>query len=308
MANFTAQDVKNLREQTGCGMMDCKKALTESDGNFEKAVEFLREKGLAAAAKKAGRIAAEGMVYAVADNAKKVGVVLEVNAETDFVAKNDMFKDFVKNVANVIMEQNPADVDALLNCSMEGSTVDAALKEKILVIGENIKIRRFTRFEGHCAAYIHAGGTHAVLVAFETSDEIAANPAFEACGKDVCMQIAAVNPTYVRESDVPAAVVEEEKKILLAQIESDPKNANKPAQVKEKMITGKIGKFYKENCLVDQAFIKDGNMDVKKYVADTAKALGGDIVIADYTHFIKGEGLEKRSEDFAAEVAAAIKH
>ena len=146
MANFTAQDVKNLREQTGCGMMDCKKALTESDGNFEKAVEFLREKGLAAAAKKAGRIAAEGMVYAVADNAKKVGVVLEVNAETDFVAKNDMFKDFVKNVANVIMEQNPADVDALLNCSMEGSTVDAALKEKILVIGENIKIRRFTRF------------------------------------------------------------------------------------------------------------------------------------------------------------------
>ena len=307
MANFTAQDVKNLREQTGCGMMDCKKALTESDGNFEKAVEFLREKGLAAAAKKAGRIAAEGMVYAVADNAKKVGVVLEVNAETDFVAKNDMFKDFVKNVANVIMEQNPADVDALLNCSMEGSTVDAALKEKILVIGDNIKIRRFTRFEGHCAAYIHAGGTHAVLVAFETSDEIAANPAFEACGKDVCMQIAAVNPTYVRESDVPAAVVEEEKKILLAQIESDPKNANKPAQVKEKMITGKIGKFYKENCLVDQEFVKDPDLTVGKYVAKVAGELGGDIQVVKFVRYEKGEGLEKRNDDFASEVASMMK-
>ena len=307
MANFTAQDVKNLREQTGCGMMDCKKALTESDGNFEKAVEFLREKGLAAAAKKAGRIAAEGMVYAVADNAKKVGVVLEVNAETDFVAKNDMFKDFVKNVANVIMEQNPADVDALLNCSMEGSTVDAALKEKILVIGENIKIRRFTRFEGHCAAYIHAGGTHAVLVAFETSDEIAANPAFEACGKDVCMQIAAVNPTYVRESDVPAAVVEEEKKILLAQIESDPKNANKPAQVKEKMITGKIGKFYKENCLVDQEFVKDPDLTVGKCVAKVAGELGGDIQVVKFVRYEKGEGLEKRNDDFASEVASMMK-
>ncbi len=307
MANFTAQDVKNLREQTGCGMMDCKKALTESDGNFDKAIEFLREKGLAAAAKKAGRIAAEGMVYAVADNAKKVGVVLEVNAETDFVAKNDMFKEFVKNVADVIMEQNPADVDALLNCTMGESTVDAALKEKILVIGENIKLRRFTRFEGHCAAYIHAGGTHAVLVCFDTSDEIAATSAFEACGKDVCMQIAAVNPGYVRESEVPAAVVEEEKKVLLAQIENDPKNANKPAQVKEKMITGKIGKFYKENCLLDQEFVKDPDLTVGKYVAKVASELGGDIQVVKFVRYEKGEGLEKRTDDFASEVASMVK-
>ena len=307
MANFTAQDVKNLREQTGCGMMDCKKALTESDGNFEKAVEFLREKGLAAAAKKASRIAAEGMVYAVADNAKKVGVVLEVNAETDFVAKNDMFKDFVKDVAQVIMDQNPADVDALLACQMGDTTVDAALKDKILVIGENIKIRRFTRYEGPCAAYIHAGGTHAVLVSFNTSDEIAANPAFEACGKDVCMQIAAVNPSYVRESDVPADVIEKEKEILLAQIESDPKNANKPAQVKEKMITGKIGKYYKENCLVDQEFVKDPDLTVGKYVAKVAGELGGDIQVVKFVRYEKGEGLEKRADDFASEVASMMK-
>ena len=307
MANFTAQDVKNLREQTGCGMMDCKKALTESDGNFEKAVEFLREKGLAAAAKKASRIAAEGMVYAVADNAKKVGVVLEVNAETDFVAKNDMFKDFVKDVAQVIMDQNPTDVDALLACQMGDTTVDAALKDKILVIGENIKIRRFTRYEGPCAAYIHAGGTHAVLVSFNTSDEIAANPAFEACGKDVCMQIAAVNPSYVRESDVPADVIEKEKEILLAQIESDPKNANKPAQVKEKMITGKIGKYYKENCLVDQEFVKDPDLTVGKYVEKVAGQLGGSIEIVKFERYEKGEGLEKRADDFASEVASMMK-
>ena len=191
---FTAQDVKNLREQTGCGMMDCKKALTESNGDFEKAVEYLREKGLAAAQKKAGRIAAEGMVYATVCG--KVGVVVEVNAETDFVAKNDMFQTFVKDVAGVVAEQNPADVDALLACKMGEDTVEAALKEKILVIGENIKIRRFERFEGICSAYIHAGGTHAVLVGFETSEEIAAKPEFEAYGKDIAMQIAAANPGY----------------------------------------------------------------------------------------------------------------
>ncbi len=307
MANFSAQDVKNLREQTGCGMMDCKKALTESNGDFDKAVEFLREKGLAAAAKKASRVAAEGMVYALADNTKKVGVVLEVNAETDFVAKNDMFKEFVQGVASVIMEQNPADVDALLACNMGDKTVDAELKEKILVIGENIKIRRFSRYEGPCAAYIHLGGTHAVLLGFKTSDEIAANPAFEACGRDVCMQIAAVNPSFVRESEVPAEVIEKEKEILMAQIESDPKNANKPAQVKEKMITGKIGKYYKENCLVDQEFVKDPDITVGQYVANVAKELGGDIEIVSFVRYEKGEGIEKREDDFASEVASMVK-
>ena len=302
---FTAQDVKNLREQTGCGMMDCKKALTESNGDFEKAVEYLREKGLAAAQKKAGRIAAEGMVYATVCG--KVGVVVEVNAETDFVAKNDMFQTFVKDVANVVAEQNPADVDALLACKMGEDTVEAALKEKILVIGENIKIRRFERFEGICSAYIHAGGTHAVLVGFETSEEIAAKPEFEAYGKDIAMQIAAANPGYLCEADVPAEVIEKEKEILLAQIANDPKNANKPDAIKEKMVLGRIGKFYKENCLVDQEFVKDNELTVAKYTDKVAKELGGEIKITKFARYEKGEGLEKKADDFAAEVASMMK-
>ncbi len=302
---FTAQDVKNLREQTGCGMMDCKKALTESGGDFDKAVEYLREKGLAAAQKKAGRIAAEGMVYATVSG--KVGVVVEVNAETDFVAKNDMFQGFVKDVAGVIAEQNPADVDALLACKMGEDTVEAALKEKILVIGENIKIRRFERFEGVCSAYIHAGGTHAVLVDFETSDEIAAKAEFEAYGKDIAMQIAAANPGYLCEADVPAEVIEKEKEILLAQIANDPKNANKPDAIKEKMVLGRIGKFYKENCLVDQEFVKDPDLTVAKYTDKVAKELGGEIKITKFVRYEKGEGLEKKADDFAAEVASMMK-
>ena len=302
---FTAQDVKNLREQTGCGMMDCKKALTESGGDFDKAVEYLREKGLAAAQKKAGRIAAEGMVYATVCG--KVGVVVEVNAETDFVAKNDMFQTFVKDVAGVVAEQNPADVDALLACKMGEDTVEAALKEKILVIGENIKIRRFERFEGICSAYIHAGGTHAVLVGFETSEEIAAKPEFEAYGKDIAMQIAAANPGYLCEADVPAEVIEKEKEILLAQIANDPKNANKPDAIKEKMVLGRIGKFYKENCLVDQEFVKDNELTVAKYTDKVAKELGGEIKITKFARYEKGEGLEKKADDFAAEVASMMK-
>ena len=304
---FTAQDVKNLREQTGCGMMDCKKALTEADGNFEKAIEYLREKGLAAAQKKAGRIAAEGMVYASYCSECKVGVILEVNAETDFVAKNEMFQNFVKDVADVIAQQNPADVEALLACKMGEDTVEAALKEKILVIGENIKIRRFERYEGVCAAYIHAGGTHAVLVNFETSDEVAAKAEFTAYGKDIAMQIAAANPSYVRESEVPAAVVEKEKEILLAQIANDPKNANKPDAIKEKMVLGRIGKFYKENCLVDQEFVKDPDLSVAKYTEKVAKELGGEIKIVKFVRYEKGEGLEKREDNFADEVASMIK-
>ena len=302
---FTAQDVKNLREQTGCGMMDCKKALTESGGDFDKAVEYLREKGLAAAQKKAGRIAAEGMVYATVCG--KVGVVVEVNAETDFVAKNDMFQTFVKDVANVVAEQNPADVEALLACKMGEDTVEAALKEKILVIGENIKIRRFERYEGVCAAYIHDGGTHPVLVGFDTSDEIAAKPEFETYGKDIAMQIAAANPGYLCEADVPAEVIEKEKEILLAQIANDPKNANKPDAIKEKMVLGRIGKFYKENCLVDQEFVKDNDLTVAKYTDKVAKELGGEIKITKFARYEKGEGLEKKSDDFAAEVASMMK-
>lgn len=305
---FTAQDVKDLREKTGCGMMDCKKALTASDGDVEKAIEFLREKGLAAAAKKSGRVAAEGVVCTMVDYEKKVGVVIEVNSETDFVGKNADFISFVEACAKTVIDENPTDVEALMNCKLAGTdvTVDAALKDKILTIGENLKIRRFTRYEGNVVSYTHGGGRIGVLVKFEL-DGVAADKDFETFGKDIAMQIAAVSPSYICPMCVPADEVAKEKEIVLAQMANDPKTANKPDAIKEKMAIGKLGKFYKEACLVDQAFIKDGGMDVKKYVADTAKALGGDIKIAAFTHFTKGEGLEKRNEDFAAEVAAAIK-
>ena len=302
---ITAKDVQALREMTGVGMMDCKKALTEAEGNMDKAVEILREKGLAASQKKAGRIAAEGMAYAAVIDG--VGVVVEVNAETDFVAKNEKFVAFTKDLAQVVAEQNPADVEALMACKMGDGTVDDALKALILVIKENIKVRRFARYEGHCAAYVHGGGTHGVIVKFETTDDVAAKEGFTAFGKDIAMQIAAASPSYLNEAAVPETVIAKEKEIILAQMANDPKTANKPDAIKEKMAIGKLGKFYKENCLVDQAFIKDGSMDVKKYVEATGKELGGAISIVEYTHFVKGEGLEKRNEDFAAEVAAAVK-
>ena len=301
---FTAKDVKDLRERTGCGMMDCKKALTETDGDFEKAIEYLREKGLAAATKKAGRIAADGMVFATVDKENKLGVVVEVNSETDFVAKNEMFREFVADVAAVVAKENPATVEELLTKAMpNGDTVEAALQEKILVIGENLKIRRFVRYEGPCVAYIHAGGTHGVLVNFEVSDEVFANPAFEAYGKDIAMQIAAANPSYLNKEEVPAEVLEKEKEILTQQAI----NEGKPAAIAEKMVAGRISKYYKENCLVEQAFVKDDKQTITAYTKATAKELGGDIKIVAFTRFEKGEGIEKKVDDFAAEVAAMSK-
>ena len=303
---ISAKDVMELRKQTDCGMMECKKALTQADGDFEKAIEILREQGLAAANKKAGRIAAEGMVYAVSfDNC---AVVVEVNAETDFVAKNDKFVAFVKEATKVIMKQNPADVEALMACKTEaGETVDEALKNLILVIKENIKVRRFTRYEGVCSAYVHGGGTHGILVNFETTNDIDAKDEFVAYGKDIAMQVAAANPGYVDEASVPAEVVAKEKEIMLAQMAQDPKTANKPEAVKEKMIEGKIKKFFKENCLVDQEFVKDGDLTVAQYTAKVAKDLGGEIKIVKFARFVKGEGLEKRADDFASEVASMVK-
>ena len=301
---FTAKDVKDLRERTGCGMMDCKKALTETDGDFEKAIEYLREKGLAAATKKAGRIAADGMVFATVDRENKVGVVVEVNSETDFVAKNEMFREFVADVASVVAKENPATVEELLTKAMpNGDTVEAALQEKILVIGENLKIRRFVRYEGPCVAYIHAGGTHGVLVNFEVSDEVFAKAEFEAYGKDIAMQIAAANPSYLNKEEVPAEVLEKEKEILTQQAI----NEGKPAAIAEKMVAGRIAKYYKENCLVEQAFVKDDKQSITAYTNATAKALGGDIKIVAFTRFEKGEGIEKKVDDFAAEVAAMSK-
>ena len=301
---FTAKDVKDLRERTGCGMMDCKKALTETDGDFDKAIEYLREKGLAAATKKAGRIAADGMVFSTVDKENKIGVVVEVNSETDFVAKNEMFREFVADVAAVVAKENPATVEELLTKAMpNGDTVEAALQEKILVIGENLKIRRFVRYEGPCVAYIHAGGTHGVLVNFEVSDEVFAKPEFEAYGKDIAMQIAAANPTYLVREDVPAEVLEKEKEILTQQAI----NEGKPAAIAEKMVAGRIAKYYKENCLVEQAFVKDDKQTITAYTNATAKELGGDIKIVAFTRFEKGEGIEKKVDDFAAEVAAMSK-
>lgn len=300
---FSAQDVKTLREITGCGMMDCKKALTEADGNQEKAIELLREKGLAAAAKKAGRVAAEGIVKAYVDTDKKVGVVIEVNAETDFVAKNADFQSFVDTCAKTVVETNPADVEALSSSKAVGSdmTIADMLTEKIQTIGENIKIRRFARYEGAVATYVHGGGSIGVMVKFDT--DVANHAGFEEFGKDIAMQVAAANPGYLCESQVPADVIEKEKEILKVQAI----NEGKPEAIAEKMVQGRIQKFYKENCLVDQVFIKDNELSISKYVEAKAKEFGGKIEIAEFVRFEKGEGLEKRSDDFADEVASMMK-
>ena len=307
MAAFTAQDVKALREKTGCGMMDCKKALTEADGDMEKAIDVLREQGLAKAAKKASRIAAEGVAFACTNDDATKGVALEVNAETDFVAKNADFQAFVKTVADTVMAENPATVEELLTKTASGTSVTVAdlLQEKIQTIGENIIIRRFKLYEGAVSAYIHAGGKISVLVKFDT--DVADKDGFAEYAKDIAMQVAAVNPSYLNKEDVPAEVLDHEKEIMIAQMKQDPKMANKPEQVIEKIVMGKVGKYYEENCLNKQTFIKDNKATVEQYTAQTAKALGGRIVISEFVRFEKGEGLEKRSDDFAAEVASMVK-
>ena len=304
---FTAKDVMELRQKTGCGMMDCKKALTEADGDMEKAIDVLREQGLAKSAKKASRIAAEGVAFACTNDDATKGVALEVNAETDFVAKNAEFQAFVKTVAETVMAENPADVADLLTKKAVGTemTVAELLQEKIQTIGENIVIRRFELYEGAVAAYIHAGGKISVLVKFDT--DAADKDGFAAYAKDIAMQVAAANPSYLNKEDVPAEVLDHEKEIMIAQMKQDPKMANKPEQVLAKIVEGKVGKFYKENCLVDQEFVKDNSLTVKAYTANCAKALGGDIKITKFVRFEKGEGLEKRQDDFAAEVASMVK-
>lgn len=304
---FTSKDVMALREKTGVGMMDCKKALQESDGDMEKAIDYLREKGLAKQAKKASRVAAEGMAYATVDYDKKVGVVVEINSETDFAAKSDKFVEFVKEIAAVIINENPADVDALLAADVNGQTVADLLRDKVMVIGENLSIRRFVRYEGDCVAYVHGGGRIGVLVKFEADAAASGSEALIECGKDVAMQIAALNASYLNEASVPADVVEREKEVQLALIKNDPKNANKPEMVLEKMITGKMRKYFEENCLVNQAFVKDGNLTVGQYVEQQAKVAGGSMALTSFVRFEKGEGIEKREDDFASEVASMVK-
>ena len=301
---FTAADVKNLREMTGVGMMDCKKALTESDGDVDKAIEYLREKGLAASAKKAGRIAAEGMAYAAVIDG--MGVVVEVNAETDFVGKNEKFVDFVKSVAATVAANKPADLDALMACKYNGTdrTVTEQQQEMVLVIGENIKVRRFAFFaDGVSVPYIHAGGKIGVLVNLEVSGGIDVSE----IGKDVAMQIAALNPRFWDKSQVTQDVLDEEKKIMMVQMENDPKMASKPEAVREKIVMGKLNKFYSENCLLQQEFVKDNSMSVEQYIASAAKAAGGKVTFKDAIRFEKGEGIEKKQENFAEEIASMVK-
>ena len=297
---FTAKDVKDLRERTGCGMMDCKKALTESNGDMEKAVEYLREKGLAAAEKKAGRIAAEGLVDAYVTADGSVGALIEVNSETDFVAKNADFKAFVAELAKIVAENNPADIDALKALKYADSelTVEEMLREKILTIGENMTLRRFARYEGGVVSYIHGEGRIGVMVKVEAD---LANADAKEAAKDAAMQIAAINPLYLDKDSVPAEDVEKEKNIIIAQIKEDPKNANKPDQIIEKMVGGKINKFYDQNCLLLQEFVKDSDFKVGAYLESKG------VKLVDFVRFEKGEGIEKKEDNFAEEVANMIK-
>ena len=303
---FTAQDVKALREMTNVGMMDCKKALTECDGDMDKAVAWLREKGLAKAAKKASRIAAEGMAYAAVING--TGVVVEVNSETDFAAKTDAFVDLVKNIAEVVAVNQPADVDALKACKYPNSdlTVTEIMQEKVMSIGENLQIRRFATYTDNTSVpYVHAGGKIGVLVNLAVEGGIDATE----IGKNIAMQIAALNPRFWDKSQVTEDILAEEKKIALALMDQDPKMASKPEAVKEKVVMGKMNKFYEENCLLQMEFVR-GDLfqgSVEKYVADAAKKLGGSVKFVDAIRFAKGEGIEKKQEDFAAEIASMVK-
>ncbi len=301
---FTAKDVKELRELTGCGMMDCKKALTETDGDKDKAVEFLREKGLATAAKKSGRIASEGMVKSYIDG--NVAVVVEVNSETDFVSKNEEFQNFVGEIAKTVATAAPADVDALKATAYGDATIGDLLTEKIAKIGENMNIRRFERIEttGVVVDYIHAGGKIGVLVEADAPDNADTREAL----KNVAMQIAALNPKYLSSDDVPQEYKDHEKEILIAQLKNDPSNANKPDNIIEKMIVGRLAKELKEVCLLEQLYVKAENKEsVAQYLDMVSKKVGATVVLKKFVRFETGEGLEKKQDDFAAEVASMVK-
>ncbi len=300
---FTAADVKELREITGCGMMDCKKALTETNGDKDKAIEFLREKGLATAEKKSGRIAADGIVHAsVVDG---IGVLLEVNSETDFVAKNADFQKFVSDVAKQIKETSPADVETLLAAKfVDGDeTINDMLVNKIATIGENITVRRFERYEGVVETYIHGGGKIGVMVAFSVDAAKADAPEFKEFAHDIAMQVAAANPQYLDRDSIPAEVVAKETEILTAQA----MNEGKPQNIAEKMVAGRINKYFKEICLVDQPFIKDGDLTVTAYAKQVADKIGAEIKIEKFARFEKGEGIEKKEDNFAEEIANMVK-
>ena len=308
MAAITAKMVSELRAKTNAGMMECKKSLSEANGDFDEAAKILRERGLAGAAKKAGRIAAEGVVDIMVDGDK--AVIIEVNTETDFATKNDVFKEFLTGVEKAILANNPADVDAVLALKFdENITVDERLKEMIgSVIRENMSIRRFAVVEGTTSTYVHGGGAAGVIVKFNADDAAKSNAGFAEFAKNIALQIAAGNPpSYVTRDQVPDSAVEEEKQVILNTIKNDPKNANKPDAILEKMVQGKIGKFYERVCLVDQAYVKDDAISVGKYIANCAKEFGGEISVDSFVLYEMGEGLEKKEDNFGAEIAEMLK-
>ena len=297
MANISAKDVAALRAKTGCGMMECKKALVEAEGNIDEAIKVLRERGLAVAAKKADRIAAEGVVKIMQKG--DLAAMIEVNSESVFVAKNEKFQAFVDLLLETIIANKPADVDALMSCDLNGQTVDAALKEQIFVIGEKLTIRRFVIVEGAVSTYVHGGGTTGVIVKFDLDGVASDDAAFVECAHNVALQAAAMNATYANKSDVPQSALDEEKEVLLNQMANDPNMAAKPDKVKEGIVMGKLGKFYENNCLAEQAYVKDDSMSVAKYVASVNKG----IKIVSFVKYEKGEGLQKREDNLAEEVA-----
>lgn len=306
MATISAKVVSDLRAKTGCGMMDCKKALVESNGDFEEAIKILREKGLAVAAKKADRIAAEGLVDILVEGDK--AAMIEVNCETDFVAKNASFQAFVKEILKLIIDNQPADIEALNALTMaNGMTVEAALKDKIFQIGENMSIRRFLTVSGTMSSYIHGKGTTGVIVKFIADDAAVKNEGFAEMAKNIALQVAAYpNIQYVDKNAVPASVIAEETAIIMAQLKNDPKNASKPENIIEKIATGKLGKFYEANCLTENAYVKDDSMSVAKYVESCAKAFGGSIKIDSFYRYEKGEGLQKREDNLGDEIAKML--
>ncbi len=303
MANITAKDVAALRAKTNAGMMECKKALVDTGGDMEAAVKLLRERGLVAQAKKESRIAADGIVRILKDG--NITAMIEVNTETDFVAKNDMFIDYVDNLLKVIIEKNPADVAELNSLSYpEGDfTVESKLQELILVIKEKITIRRFVIVEGITSTYVHGLGLIGVIVKFDADEKALSNEGFSEFAKNIALQVGAYPVAYLDKESVPAEVINEEKAILASQIQNDASNANKPPQIIDKMVQGRIGKFYDNNCLLEEGYVKDDSMKVSKYIETTAKEFGGKIKVTGFYRYEKGEGIQKREDNFADEIA-----
>ncbi len=307
MANITAKEVAELREMTGCGMMDCKRALVEADGNRDEAVKILREKGLAKAAKKAGRIAAEGIVKAKTNG--NTGVLVEINCETDFCAKSDKFLELVETITDTILANDVADVEALKSCTALGTsqTVAEYMTEKIATIGENMNIRRFTKMTGTLVPYMHDGGRIGTMVKLTTDKPDDA--AVLACGKNVALQVTALNAQYVSQNDIPADVLANEKEVQLGLVKTENAQSAKPKpeNVLEKIVEGRLRKYYEEVCLLDQKYFKDDSMTIAKYVESEAKAAGAEIKVDAFVRYERGEGIEKKVDDFASEVAAMAK-